>query len=300
MEISVSIIYFLCMFILCKTAEITQTHSVSEMQKHKDSHSANNSDTEGSNQFRFYKRNDILVAEQTQPHTNTKWSPWTPIPNGHNLRYNTTNLKENAVTSIVESDVNIIVAAGNNATRNNTKLEQTVSNGTFNEIFSNTTYQSASADYNNRSHVVTSSSESTKSISNTHNTKTRISHSKGMTYYFWDTIFLILKCFKYHWKTGVVDCVTARASTLLEGLLGIGGNKRHQLLNKEQNELMPYDEVLEESPRNDEEGLQIGEDDEYEDEDGDEEDVYDEGTRDSSEGELVRKSNKKHTNKNNQ
>jgi hypothetical protein len=274
------------MFILCKTAEITQTHSLSETLKQKDFHSENNSDIEGSNKFKFYKRNDIIASEQIQPHTNTKWSPWTPIPNGHNLRYNTST-----------NDVNII-AAGNNATRNNTKLEETVSKGTFNKTFSNTTHQSAFTNNNNRSHVVTSSSESTKSISNTHNAKPRISHSKGMTYYFWDAILLILKCFKYHWKTGMVDCVTARASTLLEGLLGIGGTRRHQVLNKEQNELMPYNEVLEETPRNDEEGLQIGEDDEYEDED--EEDVYDEGNRDSSEGELVRKCNNKYTNKNNQ
>lgn len=288
MEISVNITYFLCLFILCKTAEISQTHSASETLKYKDFQSENNSDTEGSNQFRFHKRNDITASEQTQPHTNTKWSPWTPIPNGHNLRYNTSNQKEN-ITSVKEINVNI-VAAGNNATRNNTELEQTVSNATINETFPNTTQQSASTNYNNRSHVVTSSSESTKSISNTYNTKTRISHSKGMTYYFWDTIFLILKCFKYHWKTGMVDCVTARASTLLEGLLGIGGTRRHQMLNKEPNELEPY-EVLQETPRNDEEGLQIGDDDEYEDEE--EEDVYDEGIRDSSEGELVRKSNNK-------
>jgi hypothetical protein len=282
MEISVNIIYFLCIFISCKTAEITQTHSVSDTLRHKDSHNANNSDTEGSNQLRFYKRNDVIASEQIQ-HSNTKWSPWIPIPKGHNLRYNTSNLKENIVTSSTESDDNII-ATGNNATTNNTELEDTVSNGTFNETSSNATHQSAFLNDNNRSHVVTSSSESTKRISNAHNAKTRISHSKGVTYYFWDTIFLILKCFKYHWKTGVVDCVTARASTLLEGLLGIGGTRRHQVLNKEQNELVPYNEILEETPRNDE-GLEIGDDDEYEDED--EEDVYDEGTRDSSEGELV-------------
>jgi hypothetical protein len=71
----------------------------------------------------------------------------------------------------------------------------------------------------------------------------------------------------------------------LEELLGIGGTRRHQVPDKDQNQLVPYKEVLEESPRNDEDGLQIGEDDEYEDED--EEDVYDEGIRDSSEGELV-------------
>jgi hypothetical protein len=266
---------------LCKTAEITQTHSASETLKHKDSHSANNSDTEGPNQFRFYKRNDIASSEQIQPHTNTKWTPWTPIPNGHNLRYNTSNQNENAVNSSTGSDVNIIATA-NNATGNNTKLQQTASKGIYNETFSNTTHQSASTSYNNESQVVTPSSESTKGVSNIHNTKTRISHSKGMTYYFWDTIFSILKCFKYHWKTGVVDCVTARASTLLEELLGIGGTRRHQTLDKEGNELVPYNELLVESPRNDEEGLQIGEDDEYDEEDGDEE-----GTRDSSEGELV-------------
>jgi hypothetical protein len=274
---------------LCKTAEITQTNSASETLKHKDSQSSNNSDIEGPNQFRFYKRNDILSSEQTQPHTNTKWTPWTPIPNGHNLRYNISDENENGANSSTSSHVNII-AAGNDVTRNNTKLGQTVSNGTHNEIFLNTTQnQSASTSYNNRGHVITSSSESIKSPSNTHNTKPRISHSKGMTYYFWDTIFLILKCFKYHWKTGVVDCVTARASTLLEELLGIGGNRRHQMLDKEGNELAPYNEVLEESPRNDEEGLQIGEDDEDEYEDEDENDVYEEGTRDSSEGELVLK-----------
>jgi hypothetical protein len=119
-------------------------------------------------------------------------------------------------------------------------------------------------------------------------TKTRTSYSKGLTYYFWDTIFLVLKCFKYHWKTGLVDCVSARASTLLEGLLGIGTTRRQQAADKEGSGLLPYDEVLEESPRNDEEGLQIEED--YE-EDEEDEDVYDEGTRDSSEGELIWKRN---------
>jgi hypothetical protein len=105
-----------------------------------------------------------------------------------------------------------------------------------------------------------------------------------MSYYFWDTVFLILKCFKYHWKDGLVDCVTARASTLMDELLGTGATRRQHLMDKEGNGLVPYQEVLEESPRNDEEGLQIEEDD---DEDEEDEDVYDEGTRDSSEGELV-------------
>jgi len=84
----------------------------------------------------------------------------------------------------------------------------------------------------------------------------------------------------------MVECVTARASTLLGGLLGIGGRRRHQLLNREGSELVPYDETLEESPRNDEEGLPIEEDEEEEDED-EEEEVYDEGKTDSREGEVV-------------
>jgi hypothetical protein len=135
--------------------------------------------------------------------------------------------------------------------------------------------------YGNGSRVDTPSSESTNRVSKT---KIRTSYSKGMSYYFWDTIFLILKCFKYHWKAGLVDCVTARASTLLDELLGTGATRRQHLKDKEGNGLVPYQEVLEESPRNDEEGLQIEEDDEDDEED---EDVYDEGTRDSSEGELV-------------
>jgi hypothetical protein len=267
---------------LCKTAEVTETHPVSETLKHKDYHSVNNNGTQESNQFRFYKRNDSSASEQIQPHTNTKWSPWIPIPNGHNLKYNSSYQKENTTNSSTDGVVNIITT-GNNGIRNNTKLEQTVSNVTLNETLLNVTHQSASRNYNNQSHVVTPSSETTKSMFNTHNTKNRITYSKGITYYFWDTIFLILKCFKDHWKTGVVDCVTARASTLLDGLLGIGGTRRHQILDKEGNELVPYNEVLQESPRNDEEGLQM----EDEDEDEEDDEVYDEGNRDSSEGELV-------------
>jgi hypothetical protein len=165
-------------------------------------------------------------------------------------------------------------------------MEFTLSNMTLNETFLNNTNQidTASINHNRQNYVVTPSSETTKSISNIRGTKTRISYSKGITYYFWDTVFLILKCFKDSWKTGVVDCVTARASSMLEGLLGFGGTRRHQQVNQDGFQLMPYDEILEESPRN-EEGLPFDDDDEEEEEE--EQETYDEQTTDSREGELV-------------
>jgi hypothetical protein len=156
---------------------------------------------------------------------------------------------------------------------------------TLNETFPNETNQTdtASLNHNRPNYVVTPSSETTKGMSKVRDKKTRTSYSRGITYYFWDTVFLILKCFKDHWKTGIIDCVTARASTMLDGLLGIGDTRRHQLLK--QGGLMPYDETLEETPRN-EEGLPLDEDDE---EDQEEQEAYDEEEEeatDSREGEL--------------
>jgi hypothetical protein len=266
------------MFILCKTAEIPKAHSTSETLKNE---GGNNNVVQESNQFKFYQRNNNSPSEHIPPHTNTKWSMWTPVPNGNML--NLPMQRENAATSSMVNGTNIIIT-GNNDVRNSTNMELTVSNTTFNHTLFNKANQTdpGTRNSNNQSYVVTPSSETINNVSNTYrNTRNRISYSKGITYYLWDTVYLILKCFKDHWKSGVVDCVTSRASTLLDGLLGIGSTRRHQLLSKEGFELIPYDEILEESPRNDE-GLAIGED-----EDDEEEEMYDEGNKDSGEGELV-------------
>jgi hypothetical protein len=278
------------MFLLCKAAEVTQTHSISERLKPEDSQIGNNSNIGETSQYRFYRKNDISGSEHVQSHTSTRWSPWTPIPGSHNIKYNSSHQNGNVTNSSMDTDANVI-SDRINGTRNTTKSEEPLSNGTFNGTYFNTTHQSTFLNYDNGSHTVAPSPEATSSVSKTHTTKTRKTYSKSMTYYFWDTIFLILKCFKHHWRTGLVDCVTARTSTLLEDLLGIGGTRREQLQlqlqlqNSDSNELMPYDEVLEETPRHDEEGLQLADDDEGDEEDEEDEDVYDEGTRDSSEGE---------------
>jgi hypothetical protein len=272
------------MFILCRTAEITKLHSASEaVLKPENSHSGSSSFVQESNEFGFYKKNDSSTPSLIQPHTNTKWSPWIPIPHGYNLKDNSTIQKGNTPNASTENSADDYI--GNNSVSNKTDVEFTLSNSTLKETFLNKTNQTDTATINNnkQSYVVTPSSETTKSLSNVRNTKTRISYPKGITYYFWDTVFLILKCFKDHWKTGIVDCMTARASTMWEGLLGIVGTGRHPILNKGGFELMPYDEILEESPRN-EEGLPLDDDDEEEDE---EQDVYDEETTDSREGELA-------------
>jgi hypothetical protein len=267
------------MIILCKTAEIPEAHSTSETLKHEDIHSGNNNVVQESNHFRFYQRNNSSTLQQLTPHTNTKWSPWTPIPNVNNLKHNFSTQRDNTTNSSIVNGTDIFTT-GNNDVSNSTILQLIVTNTTFNQTYLNRTNQIDSAN-NSQNFLVTPSSATVTTMSNTYrNTKNRISYAKGITYYFWDSVYLILKCFKDHWMNGVVDCVTSRASTLLDGLLGIGSTRRHQLLEKEGFELVPYNESLEESPRNDE-GLAIEDDDE------DEEEVYDEGNIDSREGESV-------------
>jgi len=282
MEMSVNTLYFLCMFVLCKTAEIPEIDSAGEAaSKPKNSHSGSSSFAQESNEFRLHKINDSSTS-LIPPQTNTKWSPWIPISHEYNLKESSSAQRGNILNASMENSGNGYT--GNYSVSNKTSVELTLSNMTLNETFLNRTNQidTASVNHNRPNYVVTPSSETTKSMSNVRNKKTRTSYSREITYYFWDTVFFILKCFKDHWKTGVVGCVTARASTVLDGLLGIGGTKRHQLVN--QGGLMPYDEILEESPRN-EEGLPLDDDDEEEEEEGDE--AYDEETTDSREGELV-------------
>jgi hypothetical protein len=280
MEMSVNALYFLCMFILCKTDEIPKIHSAGEAASNSEnSHSGRNSFVQESNEFRFHKKNDSSASSLIPPHTNTKWSPWIPIPHEYNLKENSSVQRGNILTASMENSGNGYI--GNYSVSNKTSV--TLSNMTLNETSLNKTNQTdaASLIHNRPNYVVTPSSETIKSMSNVRDKKTRTSYSRGITYYFWDTVFLISKCFKDHWKTGVIDCVTARASTMLDGLLGIGGTRRHQLVN--QGGLMPYDEILEETPRN-EEGLPLDDDDEEEE---DEQEAYDEDTTDSREGELV-------------
>jgi hypothetical protein len=270
------------MFILCKAAEIPNMYSARESASEADkSHSGSSSFLKESNEFRFYKKNDNSTSSLIPPHTNTKWSPWIPIPHGHNLKDNSSIQKGNTLNASMENSGNDYI--GNNSISNKTDVEFALSNATLNETLLNKTNQTDTASINNnkQSYFVTPSSETTKSLSNMRHTKTRIPYAKGITYYFWDTVFLILKCFKDHWKTGIVDCMTARASTALGDLLGIGGTRRHQILNKGGFQLMPYDEILVESPRNEEE-LPLDEDEEE-----DEEEVYDDETTDSREGEFA-------------
>lgn len=279
MEVTVNTIYFICMFVLCKTTEIPKAYSSNETLINEGIHSGNNVVQE-SNQFKFYQKTNSSSSEHIPPHTNTKWSPWTPIPGRYSLKHSLSMQRDNSTNSGMVNGTEIMIAVKNDV-RNSTNMEVKLSNTTFNQTLFNKANQSDPETINstNQSYVVTPPSEIIKTVSNTYrNTRNRISYSKGMTYYFWDTVYLILKCFKDHWKSGVVDCVTSRASTLLDGLLGIG-TRNHQLLNKEGFELIPYDEILEESPRNDEE-LPL------EDDEGDE-DVYDDENKDSREGELV-------------
>jgi hypothetical protein len=271
------------MLILCKTAEIPKTYSArEETSETGNSHSVSSNSVQEPNVFRFYKQNDSSTSTQIPPHTNTKWSSWIPIPHGNNLKDNVSVRKESTLNASLGNAGN--VNRNNNTVSNKTGVEFTLSNTALNDTFLDKANQTdtASINHNNRSYVVTPSSETTKGMSNTRNTKTRAPYAKGITYYFWDTVFLILKCFKDHWKTGIVDCMTARATTMLDGLLGLGSRRRHQLASKGEFELMPYDEILEESPRNDEEGLALDEDEEEEEE----QEVYDD-TTDSREGELV-------------
>ena len=270
-------LYFLCMFVLCKTAEIPQIHSAGEAaSKPENSHSGSSSFLQESSEFRFHKKNDSSTS-LIPPHTNTKWSPWIPISHEYNLKESSSGQRGNILNASMENTGNGYI--GNYSVSNKTSVELTSFNTTLNETFLNRTNQTdtSSLIHNRPNYVVTPSSETTKSMSNVRNKKTRTSYSRGITYYFWDTVFLILKCFKDHWKTGVIECVTARASAML----GIGGTKRHQLVN--QGGLVPYDEILEESPRN-EEDLPLDDDDDEEEE---EQEAYDEETTDSREGELV-------------
>lgn len=270
------------MFILCKAAEIPKIHSAGEAApKPEHSHSGSSSFVQESNELRFHKKSDSSASSLIPPHTNTKWSPWIPIPHEYNLKENFSVQRGNILNASMENSGDGHI--GNYSVSNKTIVELILSNMTLNETFLNKTNQTdtASLNHNRPNYVVTPSSETTKIMSNVRNKKTRTSYSRGITYYFWDTVFLVLKCFKDHWKTGVIDCMTARASTMLDDLLGIGGTRRHQLVN--QGGLMPYDEILEESPRN-EKGLPLEDDDE---EDEEEQDAYDEETTDSREGELV-------------
>jgi hypothetical protein len=281
MEISVNIIYFLCIFILCETAEIPKEHSTNETLKNEAIDSGKS--IQESNQFRFYQRNNNSSPEHVLPHTNTKWAPWTPVPDGNILKYNLFMRGDN-VTVSSKLNGTIAVITGNEDLGNSTDMELTASNTTFDHTVLNNAKETdpATSSSNSHSYAVTPSSDSTKTVPDSYrNTRNRISYAKGITYYFWDTVYLILKCFKDHWKIGVIDCVTSRASTLLDGLLEIGSASRHQFLSKEVFDLIPYDETLVESPRNDE-GLPIEVDEEDE-----EEDVYDEGSKDSGEGELM-------------
>jgi hypothetical protein len=283
MELGVNTLYFLCMFILCKTAEIPKIYSAGEAaSKPENSHSGSSSFVQESNEFRFHKKNDSATSLMP-PHTNTKWSPWIPVPHEYNLKENSSVQRRNILNASTENSGNGYI--GNYSVSNKTSVELKLSNTTLNETFLNKTNQTdtASLIHNRPNYVVTPSSKTTKSMSNVRGKKTRTSYSRGITYYFWDTVFLILKCFKDQWKTGVIDCVTARATTMLDGLLGIGGTRRQQLVN--QGGLMPYGEILEETPRN-EEGLPLDDDDDDEEED-EEQEAYDEETTDSSEGELV-------------
>ena len=267
------------MFVLCKTAEIPKIDSAGEAaSKPQNSHSGSSSFVQEPNEFRFHKKNDSSTS-LIPPHTNTKWSPWIPIQHEYNLKESSSGQRGNILNASMENSGNGYI--GNYSVSNKTSVELTLSNMNLNETFLNRTNQNdtASINHNRPNYVATPSSETTKSMSNVRNKKTRTSYSRGITYYFWDTVFFILKCLKDHWKTGVVDCVTARASTVLDVLLGIGGNGRHQLVN--QSGLIPYDEFLEETPRN--EGLPLDDDDEEEEE----EEAYDDETTDSGEGELV-------------
>jgi hypothetical protein len=282
MEMSVNVLYFLCMFVLCKTAEIPKIYSAGEAaSKSENSHGGSSSFVQESNEFSFHKKNDSSTPSLIPPHTNTKWSPWIPIPHEYYLKENSSVQRGNNLNASMENSGNGYI--GNYSVSNKSSVELTLSNTTLNETFLNKTNQNdtASLNHNRPNYVVTPSSETTKSMANVRYKKTRTSYSRGITYYFWDTVFLILRCFKDHWKTGVIDCVTARASTMLDGLLGIGGTRRHELVN--QGGLMPYDEILEESPRN-EERLPLDEDDDEEEEE--EQEAYDEETTDSREGEL--------------
>jgi hypothetical protein len=273
------------MFILCKTAEIPKIHSAGEAASNpENSHSGSSIFVQESNEFRFHKKNDSSTTSLIPPHTNTKWSPWIPIPHDYNLKENSSFQRRNILNASMENSGNGYI--GNYSVSNKTSVELTLSNMTLEETYLNKTNQTDTASLNHTrpNYVVTPSSETTKSMSNVRDKKTRTSYSRGITYYFWDTVFLILKCFKDNWKTGVIDCVTARASTMLDGLLGIGDTRRHQLVN--QGGLMPYDEVLIESPRN-EERVPLDEDDEEEEEEEEDQESYDEETTDSREGELV-------------
>jgi hypothetical protein len=285
MEMNVNTLYFLCTFILCKTAEIPKIHSAGEAASNpENSDSGSSSFVQEYNEFRFHKKNDSSPSSLIPPHTNTKWSPWIPIPHDYIPKEISLVQKGNILNASMENSGNEYI--GNNSISNKTSVEFTLSNMTLNETFLNKTNQTDTASINHRipNYVVTPSSEMTKNKSNVRDTKARVSYSRGITYYLWDTVFLILKCFKDHWKTGVIDCVTARASTMLDGLLGIGGNTRHQLVNQSGAGWMPYNAILEETPRNEEE-LPLDDDDE--DEDEEEQEAYDDETTDSREGELV-------------
>ena len=277
-------LYILCMFVLCKSAEIPTIHSAGEAaSKPENSYSGSSSLLQESNEFRFHKKNESSTS-LIPPHTNTKWSPWVPIPHEYSVKGNSSVQRGNILNAGMENSGNGYI--GNYNVSNKTSVEMTLSNMTLNETFLNKTKQTDTAflNHNRPNYVVTPSSETTKGISNVRDKKTRTSYSRGITYYFWDTVFLFLKCFKDHWKTGIIDCVTARTSTILDGLLGIGGTRKHQLVN--QGGLMPYDEILEESPRN-KERLPLDEDDDEDEEEEEEEDAYDDETTDSREGELL-------------
>jgi hypothetical protein len=284
MEMSVNTLYCLCVFLLCKAAEIPKIHSAGEAAStSENSHSGSSSFVQEYNEFGFRKKNDSSPSLLTPPHTNTKWSPWIPIPHDYKPKENSLVQTGNILNASMENSGNAY--NGNHSVSNKTSVEFTWSNITLDETFLNKTNQTdtASINHQRQNYVVTPSSETTKNKSKVRGTKTLISYSRGITYYFWDTVFLILKCFKDHWKTGVIDCVTARASTVLDGLLG-NGDRRQQLVNQSGVELMPYGEFLEETPRN-EEGLPLDDDDEEEEEEDQE--AYDEETSDSREGELV-------------
>ena len=154
------------MFILCKTAEIPKIHSAGEAASNSEnSHSGSSSFVQESNEFRFHKKNDSSTS-LIPPHTNTKWSPWIPIPHEYSLKENSSAQRGNILNASMENSGNGYI--GNYSVSNKTSVELTLSNMTLKETFLNKTNQTdtASLNHNRQNYVVTPSSETTRSMSN--------------------------------------------------------------------------------------------------------------------------------------
>ena len=261
MKGTVFFVIFCFIFSITKTQEVSRGFASSDADINLKTGNNIEKGFQPSTSYAFKPKNYNTTLERPPSYVYSKWLP---------------GMTQNMNPIEAASDYNLNATNGNTTNIFDIKLIQDIED-TENGSLSNST------------NSLNFTFESRNNLSG-YRKKNKQLYSKGITHYFWDSVYVLFSCFREHWTEGVIDCVTARATTILDGLFGMD-DKHNELLSKDVFGLFSHETDLEETPRQDidDDGMPLSLVDEGDEEEEAEDYEQDEGTavaKDSREGEI--------------